>query len=110
MNDKENINLHDINNKLNRLFLIVEGEPKQGIEGLVPLLKRHMQESKENFKTFRREIALDYVNDINDLNNRLKPIEIAHKERHKNLGIIGGIGLVLGFVVANIKGIISLFR
>lgn len=110
MSEKENIDLHQINDKLNKLFLIVEGEPKHGIEGLVPLLKRHMQESKENFKTFRREIALDYVNDINDLNNRLKPIELAHKERHKNLGIIGGIGLVLGFVVANIKEIISIFR
>lgn len=103
MSEVEKEELIAIHEKLNRLFLIVEGEPKQGIEGLVPMLKRHMEESKQNFKTFKRDIALDYVNDINDLDKRLKPIEIAHKDRHRNLGIIGGVGMVLGFLASYLK-------
>lgn len=105
----ENSELQEINQKLNRLFLIVEGEPKQGIEGLVPLLQRHMKESKEQLKNFKRDITLDYVNDINDLDKRLKPIEIEHKNRHRNLGVIGGVGLVLGFLIAQIDNIKKIF-
>lgn len=96
MSENEAKKIDELNAKIDRLFLVVEGEPKQGIEGLVPMLQRHMKESKDSFKTFKRDIALEYVNDINYLSERLKPLEKADKMRYKNLGIFSGVGFVVG--------------
>jgi len=114
--DEEKAKLRLMEQKMDKVYLTIQGDPKMGLSGIVDklenigkLIEIHRKESLENFKTFKRDIALDYVNDINDLDKRLKPIEIDYKNRHKHLGVIGGLGLVLGFIISQLETIKKLF-
>ena len=96
MSEIERHELTEINAKIDRLFLIVEGNSHQGIEGLVPMLQRHMKESSDNFKQFK---------DTN--NTRLNKLEEESVNHARKNGFIAGIGSVVGAVIGYL---ISIFK
>lgn len=114
--EEEKAKLRLMEQKMDKVYLTIQGDQKMGISGIVDKLEaisksleQHRKESLENFKTFKRDIALDYVNDINDLDGRLKPIEVAHKKRHNTLGFLAGGGLFFGGIISNFDRIIKWF-
>lgn len=97
MSENENVRIDKLEEKVELIYLSIQGNTNMGIEGLIPLLHRHMRESKENFRNFKRDITLDYVTDVNNITNRLIPLEKAEQQRHRTAGIFAGVGVVVGF-------------
>jgi len=108
MSEKEN--LTEISEKIDRLFLIIEGKGSHGIEGLVPMLQRHMKESAEKFDTFKTTIVTDNLKHYKHFDGRIKPLEKAHKDHARNLGIVGGAALVFGYFSSELKEFFGLFK
>ncbi len=108
MSEKEN--LTEISEKIDRLFLIIEGKDNHGIEGLVPMLQRHMKESGDKFDTFKTTIVSDNIRHYKHVDERIKPLEKAHKDHARNLGIVGGAALVFGYFSSELKEFFGLFK
>lgn len=113
MSEKETELLKQLHDEIKLINLTLKGDKSIGVEGVVPLLQRHMEESKSQFKQFKRDIAYEYVNDINSLSDRLKPLEKAEKVRYKNLGIFSGVGFILGnfcwYMWEHLKPVVEFF-
>ncbi|HRB54021.1 MAG TPA: hypothetical protein PLD87_10125 [Bacteroidia bacterium] len=108
MSEKDNLNA--ISEKIDRLFLIIEGKDNHGIEGLVPMLQRHMKESSEKFDTFKTTIVSDNIRHYKHFDERIKPLEKAQKDSARNLGIAGGLALVFGYFASELKDFFGLFK
>jgi len=108
MSEKDNLNA--ISEKIDRLFLIIEGKGNHGIEGLVPMLQRHMKESSEKFDTFKTTIVSDNIRHYKHFDERIKPLEKAQKDSARNLGIAGGVALVFGYFASELKDFFGLFK
>ncbi len=108
MSEKDNLNA--ISEKIDRLFLIIEGKGNHGIEGLVPMLQRHMKESSEKFDTFKTTIVSDNIRHYKHFDERIKPLEKAQKDSARNLGIAGGLALVFGYFASELKDFFGLFK
>lgn len=104
------IDVDAINKKIDHLHLIIEGNDKQGIEGLVPMLKRHMAESSENFKAFKRDVVKDWINEnvrlekeVAELKKKVVLIEEKQTSQFKTFGYLTSAsfvgGTVLGFLL-----------
>lgn len=105
-----------LNKKVSEIYVAISGDEKLGLKGLVETLNDHVAQSKKNnetlmleFKNFKRDLVLDYANDFNTMNDRIKPLEEAKNKQARTLGIFGGIMLVFGYFLSNVKDFFKLF-
>ena len=114
MSDKENAKIDDLAAEVKMINLTLQGDQSHGIEGLIPMLQRLMKESNENFKTFKRDIALDWATDINRVDekgnitdSRITGLEANEKKQSKILGYATGVGVFLGFIFSYLWDLIK---
>lgn len=105
MSEKENAKLDELAAEVKMINLTLKGDGSHGIEGLIPMLQRHMKESSDNFKTFKRDIAKDWADDTNDMTDKHKLISVrvtaleeSEKKQTKLMGYATGVGVFLGFL------------
>lgn len=117
MSEKETARINELEQKVEQIYTAISGDKEMGLKGLVEVLNEHVAQSKRNnevllgeFKDFRKNVVLDYANDINNITNRLQPLEKAHKEQARNIGIVGGIALVVGYFVAELSEFFKMFK
>lgn len=111
MSEKEAAKIDELEHKVDRIYLTLQGDKNIALEGLIPTLTRHMKESNDNFKllkeelqknikTYRYDLASEFAEAENRINETLIPlkkeVEEQKKYRYKNLGIFGGIMFVVG--------------
>lgn len=116
MSTMEAKDIHEIRKQIEMLNLTIQGDKSIGIDGLVVMLnniadslEKHRQESKNNFSEFKTTIVTDNLKNYKHFDERLRPLEKSHKEQAKNLGIVGGLGLVLGFLASYLKDFFNIF-
>lgn len=123
MSEKENERIDLLNKKVDNLeqrveqiYTAISGDQSLGLKGLVETMNDHLIQSKKNteallaeFKNFKRDLALDYAQDFNSVNERIKPLEEAKNKQAQTLGIFGGVMLVFGYFISNIKDFFKLF-
>lgn len=123
MSEKENERIELLNKKVDNLeqrveqiYTAISGDQSLGLKGLVETMNDHLIQSKKNteallaeFKNFKRDLALDYAQDFNSVNERIKPLEEAKNKQAQTLGIFGGVMLVFGYFISNIRGFFKLF-
>ncbi len=116
MSEKENAKIEELELKVAQIYTAITGDGQMGLKGLVEVLNEHVAQSKKNndallseFKEFKKLVVLDYVKDINRINERIDPIEKTHKETARNFGILGGVMLVFGYFISEIKEFFKLF-
>lgn len=123
MSEKENERIELLNKKVDNLeqrveqiYTAISGDQSLGLKGLVETMNDHLIQSKKNteallaeFKNFKRDLVLDYANDFNTMNDRIKPLEEAKNKQARTLGIFGGIMLVFGYFLSNVKDFFKLF-
>lgn len=105
-----------LNKKVSEIYVAISGDEKLGLKGLVETLNDYVAQSKKNnetlmleFKNFKRDLVLDYANDFKTMNDRIKPLEEAKNKQAQTLGIFGGIMLVFGYFLSNVKDFFKLF-
>lgn len=123
MSEKENERIELLNKKVDNLeqrveqiYTAISGDQSLGLKGLVETMNDHLIQSKKNteallaeFKNFKRDLVLDYAQDFNSVNERIKPLEEAKNKQAQTLGIFGGVMLVFGYFISNIKDFFKLF-
>lgn len=123
MSEKENERIERLNKKVDNLeqrveqiYTAISGDQSLGLKGLVETMNDHLIQSKKNteallaeFKNFKRDLILDYAQDFNSVNERIKPLEEAKNKQAQTLGIFGGVMLVFGYFISNIKDFFKLF-
>lgn len=123
MSEKENERIERLNKKVDNLeqrveqiYTAISGDQSLGLKGLVETMNDHLIQSKKNteallaeFKNFKRDLVLDYAQDFNSVNERIKPLEEAKNKQAQTLGIFGGVMLVFGYFISNIKDFFKLF-
>jgi len=124
MSEKENAKIdalekkaEKLEQKVEQIYTAISGDASLGLKGIVETLNLHVEQSKKNneallseFKNFKRDLVLDYANDFNTMNDRIKPLENSHKTHNRNLGIFGGAALILGYFVSELKDFFGLFK
>jgi len=124
MSEKENAKIdalekkaEKLEQKVEQIYTAISGDASLGLKGIVETLNLHVEQSKKNneallseFKNFKRDLVLDYANDFNTMNDRIKPLEKAHKDSARNLGIAGGVALVFGYFASELKDFFGLFK
>lgn len=103
--------VENLEQKVDKIYLALQGDKSLNIEGLSATLSRHMKESNENFitlkneltksiKTYRYDLAAEFATTENNINEKLIPlkkeVEEQKKYRYRNLGIFGGVMFVVG--------------
>lgn len=117
MSTMEAKDIHEIRKQIEMLNLTIQGDKSRGIDGLVVMLnniseslEKHRQESKNNFTEFKTTIVTDNLKNYKHFDERLKPLEKAHKDSARTYGIIGGISLVCGYFISELKEFFGLFK
>ena len=123
MSDKEAAKINELEHKVEQINVAICGDESLGIPGIVKMLQGHIDQSKKNnenflkeFKTFKRDLVMDYSNDFNRVDEkiswtdgRVKVLEEIDRNSTKKTGFIAGLAAAAAIVVTNFDRIIKFF-